>query len=160
MNAGADIRVRAEPDSNKAGRWIALGAIPVVVAVGMVMLQDSGSTEFWPGAIVVAAFVTAISMAFVLPGYLAYAGITVFILDRTRLSAAARKRWIIGPPLLFLAIVLLKLVSDLRPNVAIRKAIGDGAPKKSVSSTTPTCLYSCRADTSHGLMLNRLNFMH
>ncbi|PYJ92744.1 MAG: hypothetical protein DME23_27000 [Verrucomicrobia bacterium] len=108
--------------SRKTGRWITLGLVVIVFADTLIMLEDS-STEFWPRAIVFAAFVTAMSMAFVLPGYLAFSGIAVMILNRTRLSEAARKRWLLGPPLIVLIGVLLSLANHARPSVAIRRII-------------------------------------
>ena len=93
------------------------------------MLEDAGSTDFWPSAIAFAAFTTAVSLIFVLPGYLAFAGLIVLVLNRAKLSDAARKRWLIGPPFVFLLGVLLFLGNEARPSVAIRKIIPRGTPK-------------------------------
>jgi hypothetical protein len=100
-----------------------------VFADGLILLKDAGSTEFWPDAIAFAAFTTAISLVFVLPGYLAIAGLTVLVLNRTKFSYATRKRWLIGPPLVLLLGVLLSLANGARPSVAIRKIIPRGTPK-------------------------------
>jgi hypothetical protein len=67
-------------------------------------------------------------MVFVMPGYLAFAGITTVILKRTRCSPIACRRWLLGPPLLASATVVLNLLNNQRPSVSFEAATGVKAP--------------------------------
>jgi hypothetical protein len=94
----------------------------------MLLALDSGTLEFWPNSLLFGLFTAAISMVFVMPGYLAFAGITTIILKRTRCSPIVRRRWLLGPPLLALAAIVLNPLNNQRPSIGFEAATGVKAP--------------------------------
>jgi|688.fasta_scaffold318579_2 hypothetical protein len=110
------------------GRWIGLGLFIEVVAVVLFWLPESGSFEFWPGAVAKAGFIIVPSLVFLVPCYLVYAGVAVRVVKRTRLSEMARRRWLLGPPVLALVAAALNLLNDQRPSVGFESATGQSAP--------------------------------
>ena len=110
------------------GVWIGLGLLIVVVGAVLLFVADAGTWEFWPDSLVMGLVTAAASMILVMPGYLAIAGLTNFILTRFGFAPAVRRRWILGPPLLALAGVCLNLLNHQRPSVAFENATGAKAP--------------------------------
>ncbi len=128
------------------GDGIGLGLLVVVVADAVFVLSDCGSLEFWPDALFVALIGLALSMVFLLPGYLLLAGITTLILRRTHASPVVRRRWRLGPPLLLLLLATGYHFNRLRPTVGFRSATGAEAPAS---------LRRFHYAYGHGLMWNR-----
>jgi hypothetical protein len=120
------------PTSPWHKRWVAIGSGIIVLAMFILLLCDN-SPEFWVMNLPFTAFTTAISLIFLLPAYMVCFGITILIFRRMKLSVAARRRWVLGPPVLFAVCSILILINDARPSVAIRW-ITHGKPFKSIHS--------------------------
>ena len=114
-------------------RCVAIGFARIVLATGLLFLCGDSSMEFWRANVLYAAFTIAMAQFFLLPAYLICFGITILIIRRLKLSVAARRRWVLGPSVLFLVWIILILINSARPNVAIRW-ITHGKPFKSIQS--------------------------
>jgi hypothetical protein len=98
-----------------------------------ILLLCDNSPEFWMMNVPFTAFTTAISLIFLLPAYMVCFGITILIFRRMKLSVAARRRWVLGPPVLFAVCIVLVLINSARSSVAIHW-ITHGKPFKSIHS--------------------------
>ena len=107
-----------------------LGFFTVLLAFWLLLVEDTGTPEFWPGSLGFATLTVLLGSLFtVIPGYFLFWYFAVRILDRTSLSQSARKRWLFGPPLAVLGVTLLCIANRLRPSVAIQRVIPRGTPR-------------------------------
>lgn len=128
-------------------KWIAVGYTIIVLATGLLMLCGDSSIEFWRANLLFATFTSAMAQILLLPAYLICFGIILLIFRRVNLSVAARRRWVLGPPVLFAVCIILILINDARPSVAIRW-ITHGKPFKSIQSVHTAHVSTMMSDRS------------
>jgi hypothetical protein len=127
---------QSAPDASNSSShkgWIAIGCATVTLAVLIVLLSDSCSSYFWLEDLPFVAYISAIVLIFLLPVYLVYYAIVVGVLRRTTFSMAARRRWLLGLPVLLLIGAILYSANHARPTVAIRWVL-QGKKYKSIHS--------------------------
>ncbi len=83
-------------------------------------LCDCSSPEFWFQNASFTAFVSGLTLVFVLPVYTVYFAVTLKILRRAKVSIVAKRRWLLGLPAAALIGAILYSFNQARPAVAIR----------------------------------------
>jgi hypothetical protein len=99
----------------KRKKWFALGCACVAIAIGVFFVLGDSSYELWGQDLPFKLFMCAIALVFLLPLYFLYFAITDLLFGRTKMSIMARRRWLVGLPVLF-----LNAANRSRPSVAIQ----------------------------------------
>lgn len=127
MSVDGPTPTKAKPDE-PVGGGIGLGLVLVVLSVAIVLVADSGTLDFWPTSLQMGLLSTFVGLLVVMPAYLVVAGVTTLILKATHCSPRVRRRWLLGPPLILLAAVVLHQLNRLRPSVSFEAIVELKAP--------------------------------
>jgi len=101
-------------------KLFALGSAFVAIAVGVFLVLGDSSYELWGKDLPFKLFACTIALVFLLPLYFLYFAIADLVFGRTNISITARRRLLVGLPVLFLVFAILSVANRSRPNVAIR----------------------------------------